>query len=353
VLRVAKIVAFLAALEAIFWLFGTLSLHRGNPWRLFDAASLSAEIEANLPTERSAPATGWPAPDARIERPHPPLPTTSRCGSAWGGSFTVGADVSDAEAWPYLASVKLGCKIANFGVDGFGFDQTMLLAEAEMPHNSLIILGMAQPMITVGGASSWTFIDLRNHQPQAKITKPFFLLTNNELQLERRPAADQPSIMAHYIKDDYGSRWTPFRFPFTAAVSLALYRKFSLPDLLKFGPMADLPELAKQRELANATITAVAASAERRGNRFAVLLIPRPEDAANPSSAFAAMFRALADRMPPSVCMIDPSAALQSLAASLEHPNDLLTKTAHFSAAGNAVLADELVRGLRDCRIVP
>jgi hypothetical protein len=83
------------------------------------------------------------------------------CGSAWGGSFTVGPDVPDTCAWPYLASIKLGCEISNFGVEGFGFDQTLLLFQQSPPHDSLVILGMAQPMITVGGAASWTFIDLQ------------------------------------------------------------------------------------------------------------------------------------------------------------------------------------------------
>lgn len=348
----AKLVVFIAAVEATFWLFGTISIHRGNPWRLFDPVLLAAGVEANLPVERHAPAAGWPVPEATIERAHPAT-AMRRCGSAWGGSFTVSDDVADAEAWPYLGSVRLGCEIANVGVDGFGFDQTLILLEQRMPRDSLVILGMSQPMITVGGASSWSFLDLKNRQPQASTTKPFFRLIDGGLRLEPRPTPEVSAIIAHYRSDDFGSRWTPFRFPFTVSVSLALYRKFSELDPLQLSAMDPAPEIRRQRDLANATIAAMAAAALRNGNRFAVLLIPRPEDAASPSPHFAAMFHALGQMVPPDVCLIDPSAELQSAVASLEHPLDIMTKSSHYAPAGNAALAAALVRGLADCRIEP
>lgn len=348
-----KLIVFVAAVEAIFWLFGTTSIHRGNPWRLFDPVSLAAGIEANLPRERHAPAAGWPAPEAAMERAHPATTAMRRCGSAWGGSFTFSDDVADAEVWPYIASVELGCEIANFGIDGFGFDQTLILLEQQTPRGSLIILGMSQPMITVGVASSLSFLDLENHQPKASLTKPFFRLVDGKLQLEPRPAPEVGAIMAHYRSDDYGSQWTPFRFPFAVSVSRALYRKFSEPDPLKLSPMDPSPEIERQRNVANATIAAMATAARRNGNRFAVLLIPRPDDAAGGSPAFAAMFHALGQIVPADVCLIDPSAKLRSAVASLEHPLDIKTKTSHYAPTGNAALAAALVRGLADCRIAP
>jgi hypothetical protein len=281
----AKLIVFVAAVEAIFWLFGTISIHRGNPWKLFDPTALAAGIEANLPMERRAPPSGWPAPEAPIERAHPAT-AMRRCGSAWGGSFTFGDDVADAEAWPYLASVKLGCEIANFGMDGFGFDQTLILLEQQTLRGSLIILGMSQPMITVGVASSLSFLDLEDHQPKASLTKPFFRLVDGKLQPKPRPAPGVGAIMAHYRSDDYGGRWTPFRFPFAVSVSRALYRKFSDPDPLTLSPMDPAPEIERQRKVANATIAAMAIAALRNGNRFAVLLIPRPDDAAGREPPF-------------------------------------------------------------------
>lgn len=349
-IRAAKLIAFVMAIEAIFWAFGALSLHRGNPWRLFDLTALTAQITENLPNERRAPAMGWPLPGTPTERPHPQL-AARNCGSAWGGSFTFGDDVTDAEAWPYLASLKLGCEIANRGVDGFSFDQTLLLSKTHPPHDSLIILGMSQAMIY--GAASWTFTELADQQPSARLTKPFFRLDHGDLQLVPRPAPEVTAIMQHYQKDYYGAAWTAFRFPFTLSISLAIYRKFAGPDMLQFSPMAAIPEWAQQREIANKIIVAMAVSAQKNGNRFAVLLIPRPEDAANPSEAFAAMFRDLGAMMPNGTCLIDPSPEMQSVAAKLENSHPLTTKSGHYAEAANVALADGLLRGLADCEIRP
>jgi hypothetical protein len=351
ILQVAKVVAFLAAIEAICWLFGVISIHRGNPYRLYYPDVLAAQVEANLPTERSAPITGWPGSERLQGRPHP-SPYLRPCGSAWGGSFTFGDDVPDADAWPYLLSVKLGCEIDNLGIDGFGFDQSLLLFQQEQPHNSIVILGLAQPMITVGAASSWTFMDIKDYLPQAKLTKPFFMLDEGRLQLHSRPSADVEAIIAHYRKDDYGSGWTPLGFPFTAAVSLGIYRKYTKLNLLQFSAMDQLPELVRQREVANRTIANMDKIARSDGNRFVVLLIPRPEDSITPSPAFEAMFGSLA-KMVPEACLIDPSPELKSAASALKRPEDIMTKTSHFTTAGQIALADAVYRGLAACQIKP
>jgi hypothetical protein len=348
--RLAKIGAFLAAIEVMFWLYGTVSIHRGNPFRLYDPARLAAQIKENLPVERSAPPTGWY--QGLTERPHPII-RGRRCATAWGGSFTVSSDVSDSEAWPYLASVKLGCEIANLGVDGFGFDQTLLLFEADVPRHSVIILGMAQPMITVSAAASWTFIDLDDHRPRARITKPFFSLNHDRtLHLEPRPPADVAAIMQHYAMDDFGRSWTPLRFPFSFSVVEAVYLKWTLPNLLEFGVTSDLPALKRQRDVATAIIKSMADVAERNDDRFVVLLIPRPEDAKDADPELLAMFNSLA-AAEPHACLVNPYTELRHAAASLSDPSSIRTAMGHFNALGNAALAEALVRGIASCGIVP
>jgi hypothetical protein len=345
-----KVAAFLAAVEAICWLFGVMSIRRGNSYRFYYDV-LASQIEANLPTESRAPPTGWRMPGNGSERAHPDSHFRP-CGSAWGGSFTFGDDVADADAWPRVLSGKLGCEVANFGVDGFGFDQTLLLFQEQQPHDSIVILGMAQPMITVSAWASWTFIELKDQLPQARTTKPFVTLEDGRLQLHGRPAATVDAILAHYRSDEIGAGWTALRFPFSAAVALAIYRKQARPNLLGFGPMDPRPDIARQRELANHTIARMAELAKANGNRFVVLLIPRPEDAVTPSPTFAAMFADLAKRVP-EACLIDPSSELKAAALSLERPEDIMTKTSHFATAGHIALAEAVSRGLAACRINP
>lgn len=343
-LRLAKIVAVYAAIETLFWGFGVLSIQRGNAYRQYYPSALAAQIEANLLRERAAPPTGW---GDGTPRSHPAVGIMPPCGSAWGGSFTVNDDVSDAEAWPYRLSVKLGCEIENRGVDGFGTDQTLVLFENHLPHDSIVILGMAQPMITVDGASSWTFLELDNHLPYARITKPLFRKQSDRLVLIPRPGATVAEIERHYAEDIYGRYWTPLRFPFSLSVVRAMLRKFRGPDL-NVGAMADLADLRELRAVTVALIARMAEAAKANNNRFVLLLIPRPEDALGPNAAFSDMLKTV-----PSVCLIDPSEDLKNAVRLLPDPASIMTKSKHFDAQANQMLADATAKGLANCGIKP
>ena len=330
-----------------FWIhFGFIA---ATLYRLYDPAQLAEQIAAHLQAERDASKTGW---GAAIARPHPAL-RMNKCGSAWGGSFTLNADAfPNPDAWPYLASLKLGCEIDNFGVEGFGFDQTLLLFRQHPARHAIVILGMAEPMISVGGASSWAFLDLKDDLPQWKLTKPFVKMQGDTLQLIPRPAPTVDAIVDHYNRDDYARSWTAFRFPFSLSIARAIYRKRGAPDLMRFSPMDNRPELATERKIASATIAAMANSALENDDRFAVLLIPRPEDSLKPDPAFVAMLKGLAG-LAPHACLIDPSKELERAASGLPVPGNIMTATGHFGIEGNSALADALVRGLSDCGIKP
>jgi hypothetical protein len=342
----AWVVALLAALEGLFWLFGVISIWRGNPYRLYYADRLAAQIEAILRNERTPSPTGWGSQKAR---PHPHF-AKRQCGSAWGGSFTFADDVSDDEAWPYLASVRLGCEIANFGIKGFGFDQTLLLFQEHPPQQSVVILVMVRPMVIAGATSSWTFVDLDNHLPRARLTKPMFTLQEGTLHLKSRPEPTVEAITRTYREDIYGRGWTPLQFPFTLSIARALYRWQTIQDPHAIDVMGPTIEARQWREVAIATIAAMAKAAVQNDDRFVVLLLPLPGYLTDPG--LVAMLNALA-KQAPAACLIDPTEELKQIAATLHDPPGLETATGHFNAVGNAALADALVRGLGRCGIIP
>jgi hypothetical protein len=82
---------------------------------------------------------GWPSPhsfsqnrafyDESGSRRIPSFPLTSRnraCVSLYGDSYTEGVGVSHQEAWSNVLSELLGCRVANYGVAGYGSDQAYL-----------------------------------------------------------------------------------------------------------------------------------------------------------------------------------------------------------------------------------
>lgn len=85
---------------------------------------------------RRDPLLGWPAQDAagkgemdasgsRIV-PSFPDPATPSCVTLFGDSFTWGDEVGPAEAYGNVLAQRLHCRVANYGVGGYGTDQAFL-----------------------------------------------------------------------------------------------------------------------------------------------------------------------------------------------------------------------------------
>jgi len=101
---------------------------------------------------RRDPRLGWPPPeqiggekyDTSGSRPIPSFPYPgTECVSLYGDSFTYGSDVDHEQAWSNKLSQMLGCRVANFGVGGYGTDQAYLRFEGNVEDTAEIsILGV-------------------------------------------------------------------------------------------------------------------------------------------------------------------------------------------------------------------
>jgi len=94
---------------------------------------------------------GWPAQhtrghgeiDASGSRLVPafPDPSVGNCVALFGDSFTYGEEVSPADAYGNVLAQALGCRVANFGVGGYGTDQAVLRYEQLRPDARVVVLG--------------------------------------------------------------------------------------------------------------------------------------------------------------------------------------------------------------------
>ncbi|MHC2578241.1 hypothetical protein ACVI1J_009668 [Bradyrhizobium diazoefficiens] len=337
-----KLAAIFAAMEVMLWTFGMLSMNRGNPFRLYDINRLRGGIAANLDVERRGSPAGWPDGNFYIPRPQPPL-STPICGSAWGGSFTFSDDVADADAWPHRLSARLGCQVRNYGSDGYGLDQTLIrLRDAPNPE-PLTIVAIAPPMILVDGIASWTFMDLDDGMPRARITKPRFELTKEGSTLIPRPVADVDAIFTHITSDMPSRDWTAFRFPFSLSVARAIHRKLRGPVAFnELGPTAATAEAQQLRQVAAAIIDKTAAVTRERNSRLALILLPDPTIGLDAGQQFADLRRYI--DLDALACVVDPTNELRHLS-----PQEASTPSGHFSPAANEAIADAASRGLRAC----
>jgi hypothetical protein len=78
---------------------------------------------------------GWPSPaqaaapprDPTGAKQNPDFPEPRQaCASAYGDSFVWGDDIALADGWIEQLSRKLGCRVSNYGVSGYGTDQALL-----------------------------------------------------------------------------------------------------------------------------------------------------------------------------------------------------------------------------------
>ena len=98
---------------------------------------------------RRHPVLGWPPPadfgskryDVSGSRPTPAFPVPGHaCISLYGDSFTYGSGVSDEMAWPNQLSRLLGCRVANYGVVGYGSDQAAIRFERNLDDEASIVV---------------------------------------------------------------------------------------------------------------------------------------------------------------------------------------------------------------------
>ena len=132
----------LACIEAVsFFMTGYLKA-RG----VFYNAPVISNYDTYL-TDRH-PSLGWPSKshlaekyDSTGSRPIPSFPdTSSSCVSLYGDSFTWSDLVPDEEAWSNVLSNRLGCRVSNYGVSGYGTDQMLLRYQENSGDKSPVVV---------------------------------------------------------------------------------------------------------------------------------------------------------------------------------------------------------------------
>jgi len=135
------------------------------------------------------PVLGWAprSPDGHSivseSRPIPSFPSTSHsCVSLYGDSFTFSDGVKDEEAWSNVLSQLLGCKVANFGVGGYGMDQAYLrFSMNERDQAPVTVLGI-YPYNILRNLNQYRFF-LAGPGSSAFGLKPRFVIDDDRLRL--------------------------------------------------------------------------------------------------------------------------------------------------------------------------
>lgn len=241
------------------------------------------------------PLLGWPAPESigsgefdsagsRIV-PSFPNPNLTPCVELFGDSFTWGAEVTPDQAWGNLLSRQMNCRVANYGIGGYGTDQAFLRYRDRIDGQA--------PVVVLGYWSENIIRNVNRYRgflPRGPINgfKPRFTANGPDLELSLipmpSPSDDRFSVLD--IRDDWfapgaGGGVEIASFPFTLAVVKSLgYFKISaaLRREASFAQFYDPSHASDAFQTTFSIMRAFSAEAIRRNQRGFVLLVPSDFD---------------------------------------------------------------------------
>jgi hypothetical protein len=308
------------------------------------------------------PLLGWPSPSApgtgETDRsgsrlvPRYPDPQAHRtCVSLFGDSFTWGDEVAPADTYANVLSGLLGCRVANYGVPGYGTDQAYLRFEhrirdgariAVLAHWSEDIIrnvnqfrgfiapkGVAlKPRFTVDGGGRLVLV------PIPELSREEFAEIDRRLEL----------LPQEYFRPGGPSGVTALRFPYSASL-LRLASHYRLRARLRGEPSyAQFYDSAHPSGALRVTVEiakAFDAAARERGQEPLVLLLPDEKDLRQLRESGSLAYAPLAEELrragieTPDVAsrMLDHLGAREPCALFTRCPGG------HFAPEGHALLA--------------
>jgi hypothetical protein len=295
--------------------------------------------------------------------------TDEPCFSAYGDSFVWGDDVPLRDGWIEQMSRRLGCRVANYGVSGYGTDQALLrFRRTGHDRAPVVILGIFPDNIVRNVNQYRAFIGFGLEPFWVK--GRFVLDGSRNLQWIQRPKLDATSFLElhknpqaflpnEYLLPDTRDGPVTVRFPYT----LTLLRFAMAPRVWnRLRGQTPWADLYSPDHPSGATILTIAIAkafiqeAERRGSRAFVVMMPSAGSFRSlkrfGASDYAPFVKAMnADGLD----VFDPLPAISSALGGQNYCNLYAQQAScqgHFGVAGSALLAEVVAGELRNRHLV-
>lgn len=196
---------------------------------------------------------GWPSPgdfktsyeypyDKSGSRFTPAYPDPDKypsCLSLYGDSFTYGGGRRHEEVWGNFLSQLLKCRVANYGVGGYGTDQAYLRFRKNIDDKSQIVILGISPENILRNVNQYRML-LYRHELQKFALKPRFIINSDgELELIPLPKIGyeeflqtvnfpESNLKYEYFLPGGKSGILKLKFPCTLSLVKALLRNFHI-----------------------------------------------------------------------------------------------------------------------------
>lgn len=356
----------LLSLEVLSCVGGRVLRARGTFYDPGNAEGLAHYLEVRDPE------LGWPRPsplppdqDASGSRISPafPDPSVPSCLSLYGDSFTYSDEVDHEHAWGNVLAKKMGCRVANRGVGGYGTDQALLrFRRFKDDRSKAMLLGFATVNIQrnvnsfralVVGKSAFSF-------------KPRFTVdAAGELTLVPMPLpgteAEYMEIANHPERHLHGDPFVPggpmgvstLSFPYLASI-IGLRNDFRIRAVMKGEPshaaffQPDHP--ARGLQVTAAIARTFAREVKERGSWAGFVIIPISADLEHRKKKGTIVYQPLVDELKRAgIPFLDTTELFFSALGSRE-PCSIYTKcpAGHFTEEGYALLAEYVYSWLKE-----
>jgi hypothetical protein len=307
------------------------------------------------------PVLGWPGRNAgRYEFddagsrlvPSFPDPAMPSCAAVYGDSYTWGYSVSPEQTYANVLSTLMRCRVANYGIGGYGTDQAFLRYQ-DTAHDRppIVILGHYSDNIVRNVNQERGFLT-----NQVLALKPRFVLADGELTLVPLPElteAEYRSLGARgrqLLPNDYFAPGGPagirsFEFPYTLSVA-GIVRHYRLRAGLEGRPsyaeFYDPLHPSQALQVTEALMHAFVEAARRRGQKAMILLIPDEKDLRWLRAHGALPYAELATRLRASGIAVPAVAEALSRDLGGRDPCSLYTRCGdgHFAPGAHRQLAE-------------
>jgi hypothetical protein len=328
-----------------------------------------ADDEIARALARRSDRLGWgPATDAAgrvavpAPRPDPAFAGGPPCASAYGDSFTLGA--ADDATYPHDLALRLGCRVTNFGVGGYGSDQAVMLFRAQLDVDPapVVLLGHMTEDVERNVNQYRLFLDRENRLG----FKPRFVLAHGALQYVPIPvrSADDYRAVARdpeaWLTEEAFLRRRRATFPY--AFSLFRWTLAELParigtKLWGTPPWAALyaPDHPSHALQVTARLLSVfAAEALGRGKTPVVVILPTRTDLRYAQRSGRWVEQPLVDALrAEGRLVLQPGKEMLARLAGADPGRVYNEGDGHPTAEGYAMLADAVAGGLAAAHVRP
>jgi hypothetical protein len=275
----------------------------------------------------------------------------------FGDSFVYGSEVTYPDTWAFGVARRLEARgeaveVLNFGVPGYGTDQAYLrwMQEGTAYSPDLVIFGLQlenmHRNVNLVRPLYIPVVDL-------PFSKPRFVERQGQWRLINQPAVP-PERLADVLQQFDRWEWHEEERFYKPAQYEALWWLHSrllgvtVPTLLeRAGSIPREDELtAEKQELTFRILSDFARSVEERGARFLVVHLPTRSDLQTLISTGELPLPEFLERVRMRFGLVDPATDLVRRSTEVSLPA-LFNPGGHYTAPGNAVVADRLANQLK------